>query len=212
MTKRKPAPDRIPLQTLFDGPRCHETLTGIAHAISQGVVFIYPTETIYGIGGIGTMTAVRDKIVAAKKRPLDNPMILIAAARSYFNPLSIEFPPEADTLAKRFWPGMLTLVLPSATDPRGIAVRVSPHPFIIALFRHIDTPLFSTSANVSGEAYVNDPDRIYSAFSGAIDFMIDAGPLPPSLPSTVVRVGNDHSVTVIREGAISEKSILEACQ
>jgi L-threonylcarbamoyladenylate synthase len=202
------SPERIPLTSLLEtGPCAVSLLKNIAAAIDKGAIFVYPTETIYGIGGGYGSPDVEAAIFRAKKRISSAPLILIASDRSFFNALSLTFPPAAETLARVFWPGMLTLVLPSPFKPEGIAVRVSSHPFITALFEHCITPLYSTSANMSGEAYVNDPDIIYSQFSGVIDFMIDAGPLPASPPSTVVRVGADNALEVVREGVIPVEKI-----
>jgi L-threonylcarbamoyladenylate synthase len=203
-------PERIQLHTLLEKPRNRKKIEQIAEAVKRGAVFVYPTETIYGLGGACTIPEVKKKILAAKQRPADQPMILIAPDRTFFSKLPIVFPPPAERLARVFWPGMLTMVLPSMNTERGVAVRVSRHPFIKALFRYIDQPLFSTSANRGGEAYVNDPDLIYSIFFKAIDFFIDAGPLPLSPPSTVVKIGNNNMVTVLREGAVSLQDIFAA--
>lgn len=201
--------ERIPLQTLLDSPRGNPELERIARAVVQGALFVYPTETIYGLGGVST---TREKIFFLKGRSSEMPLILIAPDRRFFAELPLVFPPSAELLAQKFWPGKLTLVVPSREAQEGIALRVSRHPFIKALFRSCDVPVFSTSANLSGDTYVNDPDRIFSVFSGKIDFMIDAGPLPASLPSTVVKIGRDNTVTVVREGAVSSKRIAEALQ
>jgi L-threonylcarbamoyladenylate synthase len=205
--------DRISLQSLLDLPHQREKISECAAAIRKGAVFVYPTETIYGIGGIYQGPGVFEKILLAKKRALDNPMILLAPDLKFFSTLNLEFPVAASRLATRFWPdGLLTLVLPCPEEPRGIGIRVSRHPLLQTLFRYIDKPLYSTSANVSGEPYVNDPDHIFSLFCEHADFMIDAGMLPPSLPSTVVRVEEAGTVTVLREGAVSSQRIFEVLE
>jgi L-threonylcarbamoyladenylate synthase len=110
----------------------------------------------------------------------------------------------AQHLAAAFWPGNLTLVVPlGMKGTRTLGVRVSNHPFIRALSEYIDEPLYSTSANRSGEPYHGDPEHIAALFDGRIDFMIDAGILPPSAPSSVVAVDREGSVKILREGAIA---------
>lgn len=202
-------PERIPLQSLRKPGRAGSSapLRKIAAAVADGAVFVYPTETIYGIGGSYTAPGVREKILLAKKRAHTAPLIVIASRRKFFSGLPLLFPPAAEALARAFWPGMLTLVLPSTIEPGGIAVRVSNHPFIETIFRHCCVPLYSSSANMSGEPYVNDPDVIYRQFSGAIDFMIDAGSLPSSVPSTVVKISGNNDVTVVREGVIPSEKV-----
>lgn len=180
----------------------------IAGRVAGGSVFVYPTETIYGIGGTINVPGVREKIFRAKKRGPAAQLIMIAAHRKFFKPIPLTFPPAAEALAKAFWPGKVTLILPAADEPEGIAVRVSDHPFITTLFHYCTSPIYSTSANMSGAPYCNDPDLIYSQFAEAVDFMVDAGPLPESTPSTIVRVLENNNVTVIREGIVPGDQIL----
>jgi L-threonylcarbamoyladenylate synthase len=186
-----------------------EQMRKISSRIISGEIFIYPTETIYGVGGIFGNSKVYDGIINAKKRLPDNPMILIASKRKAFECLDIDFPDAAEKLAEKFWPGLLTIIVPSASDPRGIGIRVSDHPFITELFKFIDKPVYSTSANLSSEPYNPDPSVIYSIFCESTSFMIDAGILPPSAPSTVVKVTSENEVSVIREGTIKKEVIYE---
>ena len=197
--------ERIALRDVLS-PGAEALLAGVAARIRGGAVFIYPTETIYGIGGRYDRDDVYSRIISAKVRSPDNPFILIGGAVECFAPLSLTFSVVAERLADAFWPGLLTLVLPGA-DSQGIAVRVSDHPFIAALAGHFPMPLFSTSANISGEPYQADPDAIFATIGDRVDFMIDAGFLPESLPSTVARVETDGRVTVLREGCISAAMI-----
>lgn len=205
-------PERIRLDTLLDDTRSRGRLERIATSARKGALFVYPTETIYGLGGIFNIPGVKEKILQAKQKPHGHPMILIAPDRSFFEKIAVVFPTSAERLAQVFWPGMLTLVLPSPEVEQGIAIRVSRHPFITVLFRHINTPIFSTSANRSGDAYIDDPDFIFSVFSQTVDFFIDAGPLPPSPPSTIVKIGIDNTLSILREGTISNKQIINALQ
>jgi L-threonylcarbamoyladenylate synthase len=195
--------DRIPLDALLEGPGASKSLERICNRIDAGEIFIYPTETIYGIGGRADSEVVRQKIVDAKKRKMDHQMVLLAEKKETFFQYEVDFPLAADMLSNKFWPGFLTLVLPIKNQKATLAVRVSSHPFIQAIFTRIRTPIFSTSANLSGIDYKNDPDEIFSIFSTCVDFMVDAGKLPLSQPSTVVSVSPDNKVTMVREGIIS---------
>jgi L-threonylcarbamoyladenylate synthase len=197
--------ERIALRDLLD-PGGEAFLADVAARIRGGAVFIYPTETIYGIGGRYDRDDVYSRIISAKVRPPENPFILIGGTVECFAPLSLTFTPVAERLADAFWPGLLTLVLPGA-DSKSVAVRVSDHPFIAALAGHFPWPLFSTSANISGKPYQPAPDAIFATIGDRVDFMIDAGLLPYSLPSTVARVENDGRVAVLREGGISAAMI-----
>jgi L-threonylcarbamoyladenylate synthase len=184
-------------------------MAALANRVMKGAVFIYPTETIYGIGGRADSRAVEKHIRLIKERNKPSPFIAIAVDKQYLSSLGLQFPPKAELLAQKFWPGNLTLILPAYNAPDGIGVRVSNHPFISALFTTLNVPIFSTSANISDQPYANDPDAIFRMFDGKVDFMVDAGVLPESRPSTVVRVNGNDTVEILREGVVSKESVLK---
>jgi L-threonylcarbamoyladenylate synthase len=203
--------DRIKLEDLMQ-PEGEHLLEKIAFAIKNGAVFIYPTETIYGIGGNTALSIVEEKIFKAKRRPQENPMIHLAAKQEVFSDLLSRASPVASFFADTFWPGLLTIVVETDDVKSGLAIRLSNHPFLIKLFDFVKFPIYSTSANVSGEMYNPDPDIIYETFKNDVDFMIDAGTLPPSAPSTVVKIENAISVKVLREGVLSKATIARALE
>ncbi len=200
-----PTADRIGLHELCC-PGGEALLQGIIRRIERGAVFVYPTETLYGIGGRYDRSDVYKRICAAKGRDERRKMILLAAERSAFASLNLSFPDIAEYLASAIWPGPLTMVLTSGSGE--IAVRVSDHPFITGLGRFFGIPLFSTSANLSGYDYSSDPGVIYRTFSSRVDFMVDAGVLPYSDPSTVIRVSPAGEVTLLREGRAAKEIML----
>lgn len=181
-------------------------LDAVARRILDGQVMVYPTETVYGIGGRADRDDVRQRILDAKGRSAEAPMILLASERKSFEPLGVRFPPLALRLADAFWPGRLTLVLPTVSG-ESVGIRVCDHPFIKAIAGLVPVPVFSTSANRSAEAYDGDPRVIFRLFDGAADFMVDEGQLPVSKPSSVVRVNDDSGYELIREGAVPRSAI-----
>ena len=201
--------ERIPLAPLLSGADARTRMATLANRVMNGAVFIYPTETIYGIGGRADSREVEKRIRSIKERQKASPFILIAADKKHFSSFDLLFTPNAELIIKKFWPGNITLVLPSKKSPDGVGVRISSRPFIMALFSEMSVPVFSTSANISEQPYVNDPDVIYKLFDGKVDFMIDAGKLPESKPSTVVKINMDDSVDVLREGVISKEEIYQ---
>lgn len=202
-------PERIALTALL-GTQGATLRNELANRIANGAVFIYPTETIYGIGGRADSEAVAVRIYAIKQRSVANQMILLAATREHFNQLQLHFPAAAEKLATKFWPGKVTLVLPQQNSSKGIAIRVSNHPFIVALASSFPHPLFSTSANISAKPYIPDPDALFHTLGSKVDFMIDAGHLPQVLPSTIVKISPGNAVTVLREGLVSATAIFSA--
>lgn len=187
------------------------TLSHVAAHVRGGGILAYPTETVYGFGGGCTPEAV-ERVRALKGRGEDRPLLVLlpgpeAAA-------SLLWTDPARELASIFWPGALTLVLadPEATFPPGVrsreggvAVRVSPHPFVVALMDVLGAPLTSTSANVPGEAPALDGAEAREAAlrlgAGGDVLVVDTGRLPPSAPSTLVDCTGDRPV-VLREGSI----------
>jgi len=204
-------PERIQLDRLIE-PGNEHLIRDVASQIARGAVFVYPTETIYGIGGSTLVASVHGAIYEAKKRPAGNPMIHLAGKSSVFGSMLDNAPDAVHYLTKKFWPGLLTIVIATETNPDGTAIRVSDHPFISLLYNYFDFPIYSTSANVSGEQYNPDPDYIYSSLRHGIDFMIDAGHLPPSPPSTLIKFTNLCTVKVLREGVLTKKILTDALQ
>lgn len=198
-------PERINAFTLIE--KNSPVRTAVSERIRSGQVFVYPTETIYGIGGRADDPQVEEKIIRVKERAPDNPMILLAASVASFDGCGLWWTDAAKRCADAFWPGLLTMVLPAENVSQGVAVRVSDHPVVMALCEACLAPLFSTSANISGEIYNPDPQVIYTSVGTRCDFMIDAGILPPSPPSTIARFSEDGTVTILREGCISANAI-----
>lgn len=189
---------RIPITSVIDNLLVIE---GLASQLRKGALCVYPTETIYGVGGLAGLPGVADAIYEAKDRPQSNPMILIADRPDRFDSQELNWTPIAQKLAHVFWPGNLTLVLDSAAAT-AVGVRVSNHPFVQALCPVLNAALYSTSANRSGDPYNSDPTAIYRTFSQMVAFMVDAGSLPPTPPSTVVACPIGGEPTCLREGVV----------
>ena len=182
----------------------------IAHVRSGGLV-AYPTETVYGIGGTCTPVAA-DSVRRLKGRDGGKPLIALIPDRNAIP--GLEWTPEAEELAKIFWPGSLTLVLrdPGGSFPEGVrdpkrgtvGVRLSPHPIASRLVAELGAPLTSTSLNAQGEPPIasGEEAREWLERVGARDvWLIDGGSLPRSRPSTVVDC-TLRRPRVLREGTI----------
>jgi L-threonylcarbamoyladenylate synthase len=167
-----------------------------AAVLCSGGLVAFPTETVYGLGANALDPAAVAKIFAAKGRAATNPLIVhvpdIEAARA----LVADWPSEAQRLAERFWPGPLTLVLPrrsvvpdivTAGGPT-VAVRVPAHPVALALLRACRLPLAAPSANRSTQLSPTRAEHVLSGLADRIDLLLDAGPTPGGLESTVVDV------------------------
>lgn len=193
---------------------------GVARAarlIRAGEVVAFPTETVYGLGGLATDDRAVARIFEAKARPRFNPLIChfpsLTAAREF-----ARFERDAERLAEEFWPGPLTLVLPpkpgsalSALATAGLptmALRVPDHPIALALAKTVDAPLAGPSANPSGRASPTRADHVLSGLDGRISAVLDGGPCGVGIESTIV--GFLPSPTLMRPGGLAPESI-EAC-
>ena len=184
-------------------------LVETAKRIAEGAVFVYPTETVYGIGGRCDKPEIFQRICAIKGRDLSRQMILLGATVDSFSILSPQFSLNAAKCAEAFWPGPLTIIIPTSDKPDGTAIRVTDHPFIHSLSSVFTIPLFSTSANISGKPYQADPDTIAKTFGKQVDFMIDDGNLTVSPPSTIIRFSPEDELVIVREGCIEEEKLRE---
>lgn len=186
-----------------------------AGVLRQGGVVVYPTDTLYGIGVDATSDAAVDRLYALKGREPGKPTHCIVAdivmAREY-----AEIEENAALLVEKFLPGALTLILkknPEFTmgigrDMETIGMRIPNNEFCLALARAFGKPVTTPSANKAGVAPTTVPANIIEQLGEAeIDLFIDAGTLPPSLPSTIVNVVSGHA-SIIREGAIPSADIL----
>ena len=194
-----------------DTTRAAHTLDSVLEHVSGGGLLAYPTETVYGFGGVLTRSVI-EGLVALKRRDRAKPMLLLVPDREAVSDLT--WTPEAIELAEVFWPGSVTLVLsdPGARYPDGVrgpagnvAIRVSPHLLVRELVRRLGGPILSTSANRSGEPPALDAQSALGAAvaagAGEELWVLDGGDLDPSRPSTIIDCSGPVPV-VLRQGAV----------
>jgi L-threonylcarbamoyladenylate synthase len=165
-----------------------------AALIRSGGLVAFPTETVYGLGANALDPAAVARIFAAKGRPANNPLIVHAGDLASARSLVAAWPPEAEKLARAFWPGPLTVVLPRhaiipdivVAGGATVAVRVPFHPVALALIRRSGVPLAAPSANRSSELSPTRAEHVVKSLGGRIDCLLDGGPTPGGLESTVI--------------------------
>ena len=186
----------------------------IAAALLAHAVAAYPTETFYALGAAAFSKKAVDRIYSLKKRDASKPLSVIASGLDMVKEISTSLAPSFLALAAEFWPGPLTLVLPAAAGVpefllgpgRTIAVRIPPLGWLRALARELSEPVTATSANLSGERDLADPAEVVALFRGKVDLVVDGGPAPGGLPSTIVDLAAD-TPRILREGAVSTARI-----
>ncbi|GAK46116.1 Sua5/YciO/YrdC/YwlC family protein [Tepidicaulis marinus] len=190
-----------------------------ADALRAGKLVAFPTETVYGLGADATQDSAVARIFEAKGRPRFNPLIVhlpsLQAAQAH-----ARFDARARALAKAFWPGALTLVLPrraetplsllvSAGLPT-VALRVPQHPLALKLLRESGLALAAPSANRSGRLSPTLAAHVARSLEEAgalVAGVLDGGPCTLGLESTVIGLPEDGPPTLLRPGAIARAEI-----
>ena len=195
-------------------PESNDIKAALDILIHGGLVGM-PTETVYGLAGDATNDRSVAKIFATKGRPTFNPLISHVCDEEMAKALA-DFPPLAQELARRFWPGSLTLVLPQKSDCPvsdlataglgSIAVRMPDHAIALALIEALGRPVAAPSANPSQMLSPTQAQHVVDQLGDKIDLVLDGGPCPAGLESTVVSfVGPQPAL--LRPGAITREDI-----
>ena len=191
-----------------------EAIERAAQVLRQGGVLAYPTETVYGLGVDPFREEALERLFHLKGRPREMPVSVLVRDEGMMREVAREIPPRALALIKAFLPGPLTLVLPAQpglparlTAGTGkIGVRISHHPLVENLFRLYSFPVTTTSANPSGRAAARTGAEVAAYFPVGLDCILDAGPVPGGVGSTVVDVTGDRP-EILREGVLSREEI-----
>ena len=195
-------------------PEEEEILSRAASIIKAGGLVIFPTETVYGLGGDGTNPDAAKKIYTAKGRPSDNPLIIHisdpADAGKYAFTSETYY-----KLAERFMPGPLTVILKAKdTVPiqtRGgldtVAVRCPAHPVANRLIKLSGVPIAAPSANLSGSPSPTKASHAIDDMDGRVDMIIDGGECDFGLESTIVKIDESGELCLLRPGKITVKDL-----
>ncbi|MBM3548073.1 MAG: threonylcarbamoyl-AMP synthase [Alphaproteobacteria bacterium] len=184
-------------------------------ALAAGRLVAFPTETVYGLGADSTSDEAVARVYEAKGRPVFNPLIAhlpdLAAAERL-----VVFTDAARRLARAFWPGPLTLVLPRTADCpvsllasaglETLAVRVPDHPLALSLLRAVGRPLVAPSANPSGQLSPTTAQHVRDALGNKVAVVLDGGPCRVGVESTVVDLSGERPV-LLRPGGVPAESI-----
>jgi len=190
-----------------------------AAVLRRGGIVVYPTETLYGLGARADDGPALERLARAKLRPEGKPLPLIAADLAQVERVAV-LAGAAARVAARLWPGPLTLVLPARagvhpaiTAGTGtVGVRIPGSEVARVLAAAAGAPLVSTSANPSGGPPPSTVAALAPSLVEAVDHVLDGGPTPGGAPSTVVEIGPDGSVRVLRAGAVEVDRVVEAAR
>lgn len=175
-----------------------------------------PTETVYGLAANALDGNAVEKIFEAKGRPMDNPLIVHIADISQVDSLVSSFPEKAQKLAKVFWPGALTIIMPCSENVpfqvtaglKTVAVRFPSHKTALQIIKSAGVPLAAPSANLSGSPSPTTAQHVYDDLNGRIPLIIDGGESKVGLESTVITVATEPP-TLLRPGGITVEQLEE---
>jgi L-threonylcarbamoyladenylate synthase len=189
-----------------------------AEILRGGGLVAFPTETVYGLGADATNDLAVARIYEAKGRPQFNPLIAhVSDVEAAF--ALAEFTGAALTLAARFWPGPLTLVLPrkagcsvsllASAGLSSVALRVPQHSLALELIRETGRPIVAPSANPSGRISPTTAQHVRDGLGNKVDMILDGGPCAVGLESTIVSLLDD-TPRLLRAGGLAREKIEEA--
>ncbi|MCL2856478.1 MAG: L-threonylcarbamoyladenylate synthase [Oscillospiraceae bacterium] len=188
-----------------------------AALLRQGEVAAIPTETVYGLAANALDERAVAKIFEVKGRPSDNPLIVHIAEVDELKELTSRLPDAALELARRFWPGPLTMVLPSSSivpaltraGLDSVGIRLPAHPVARKLIKAAGVPLAAPSANISGRPSPTSAAHCFEDLAGRVQVILDGGPCNIGVESTVVSL-TDGAPRVLRPGAVTPEQIKAA--
>ena len=192
-----------------------EGVAAAVEALDRAELVAMPTETVYGLAADAANPAAVGRIFLAKGRPRFNPLIIhVGSAAEAMR--HVRFSADAEKLAEAFWPGPLTMVLPLRADAGiadlvtagldTLAVRVPAHTVAQALLAACARPLAAPSANRSGHVSPTTANHVFDDLGGHVSVILDAGPTPVGLESTIVGLAGDAPV-LLRAGGLARGEI-----
>lgn len=194
---------------------CTKDIDLAVAALNRGELIAIPTETVYGLAAKATLPEAVEQIFKVKKRPVTNPLIL------HFQDLNAALPyidkPFEDvlSLAGRFWPGPLTLLLPKTklvpdiitAGYDRVAIRVPAHPMALTLLKRLKAPVAAPSANPSGYISPTLPSHVENQLGDKISLILDGGSCTRGIESTILGWDTSKQPVIYRSGSITAEEI-----
>lgn len=206
------ATEELQIATAWNGlpSSLAEQVLAAVTLLKNGGVVAFPTDTLYGLGADFSSPEAVQRVLDIKGRALEMGLPLLLADADDLALVAAAIPASVLALARRFWPGALTLVVSrSSAVPdvitggrETVAVRVPDHPVPVALARGLGRPITGTSANIAGRPAALTAEEVRSALGESVDLIIDGGPAQLGVQSTIVDA-TGPLLKLVRPGAIS---------
>lgn len=171
-----------------------EAVSRAVEVLRRGGIVAFPTDTVYGVGAMVFREDAVERLFTAKVRDRSRPIPVLLSQVRDLSRVAQNVPAGAWQLAGAFWPGPLSMVVPKAlavpdavtAGGPTIGVRIPNHPLALRLIQRAKSPLATTSANLSGHPDSVTADEVEAALGDSVDILLDGGPCPGALPSTVI--------------------------
>jgi L-threonylcarbamoyladenylate synthase len=188
-----------------------------AEQIQAGQVLGMPTDTFYGLAADPFNLRAVERVYEIKSRLRHKPLSLLIEHVDQAEEFAL-LPDDFHLLARRFWPGPLTMIVPAAphlplkvtANTGNVALRVPAAEIPLAVLRAAKIPITATSANLSGAAECTTAEEVREQLRDRLSLIVDGGKSPRTKASTIVHFKSDGSWQILREGAIDSKDIVEA--
>ncbi|GEL77263.1 L-threonylcarbamoyladenylate synthase [Tenuibacillus multivorans] len=199
-----------PQENLIEDPSIQEA----AHYLQLGKTVAFPTETVYGLGADATNQEAVSHIFKAKGRPSDNPLIVHIGSRDVLKKYVRHIPTKAEQLIDAFWPGPLTIIMPSnetlaenvTAGLDTIGMRMPDHSHALALLKACERPIAAPSANRSGKPSPTTAEHVYHDLNGRIDGLVDGGRTGVGVESTVIDCSHCTPI-ILRPGGVTRQDL-----
>lgn len=200
-------------RVIVDGTVADPAFDEAVALLKAGQVVAFPTETVYGLGGVATNDEAVASIYAAKGRPSDNPLIVHIGAFEQLDRYVTDLSDKAIACMKAFWPGPLTVICkvkPGALSNKvtagldTVGIRMPNHPVALRLLRQLDEPVAAPSANTSGKPSPTEGIHVEEDLTGRIPLILDGGATGIGVESTVIDLTLE-TPTILRPGGITKE-------
>jgi len=186
-----------------------------AQLIQKGEIVAFPTDTVYGLGADATNNEAVEKIFKAKGRPKDRPISVLVANYKDIEKYALDVPAEVFTLAEKFWPGPLTIILKNAglfapavtPGQETVGLRMPAHPLTLDFIQKCQKPLATPSANTTGRPSPTLAAHVLDDLKGKISAVIDGGETSFGIESTVLDYSDPEQPMILRPGNITKEAI-----
>ncbi len=195
-----------------DNPALREA----ADIMRAGGLVVFPTETVYGLGTIASNQQAVLSVFTAKRRPNNTPLPVQIADISMLPLVTLNPPDNAYILARTFWPGPLTIVLPrnpSISDAvtagnNTVGVRIPDHAIMLQILKELKAPAVATSANISGCPPPTTAREAADQIGQSVDLIIDSGPCQIGASSTVISLSG-ADINILRQGSVTLEELTQ---